>query len=187
MSNTEMSTPMQEVAHRLSQSVVAARTAAHMTQQELADAAGVSRATVAEIERGTGDPRLSTLVAMGAALGASPMLLLFDKEAFEVAQQLGDRSDALAQQLSRESVEKMEGWLRTDGTRGYQQAAREGVRALGVGGRAAVGAAIGSALLPGIGTVVGATFGGLIGERLAEKLAQSKPASGPNRPLKNRL
>lgn len=174
-----MSPSMQEMARRLSQNVVAARTAVHMTQQELADAAGISRATIAEIERGSADPRLSTVVAMADALGTSPMMLLLEKEALEVAQQVGGKAEALAKHLSKESVEKMQEWLRTDGSRGFQQAAKEGVRALGVGGKAAVGAAIGSTLLPGLGTIVGATLGGLLGEKVAEKLAQGQKEAPP--------
>jgi len=45
------------------------RKAAGLTQAALAARAGIRTATVAEIERRTTDPRLSTLTALAAALG----------------------------------------------------------------------------------------------------------------------
>lgn len=153
---------------RLGQNLVAARTAAHLTQQELADAAEVSRATIADIERGIADPRLSTIESLARALGTTPMMLLLEREALEVAARIGDVAASMT--VSADSVRKMYDGLGAANSRGYQQAAREGVRALGVGGKAAIGAAIGSALLPGVGTIVGASLGGLLGTKVAEQI-----------------
>lgn len=170
-----------DYSQALGRSLVAARTANHMTQQELAKASGVSRATIAEIESGKGDPRLSNIVALAQALRTSPMMLLLEKGALtqEVAQQLQERTDSLNVPL--ESVEKMNGFLNSDSRSGPQHAAREGIRALGVGGGSGVGAAIGSVLIPGIGTIVGAALGGLLGEWSAkEAVARERgPAKQP--------
>ena len=61
-----------ELGRRLHQ----ARTKAQLTQAELAERAGMSRAALANIERG--DQRMAThqLVAIAAALGIEPAILL---------------------------------------------------------------------------------------------------------------
>src|SRR5687768_12725726 len=73
------STRNRPVGQTLADNLLAARTIAGLTQQELADAAGVSRATVAQLETGDGDPRLSTIVHLAEALQISPMLLIVGK------------------------------------------------------------------------------------------------------------
>jgi DNA-binding XRE family transcriptional regulator len=52
------------------------RTAAGMTQGQLASAAGVSRLTVVRLESGEQSPRYDTLVAIAEALGRAPAELL---------------------------------------------------------------------------------------------------------------
>jgi len=52
----------------LAQNVAAARAQAGLTQQQLAQAADLSRATVHLIEGGLGDPRLSTIAQLAEAL-----------------------------------------------------------------------------------------------------------------------
>lgn len=164
-----------DYSYLLGRSLVAARTANHMTQQELAKDSGVSRATIAEIESGKGDPRLSNIVALAHALRTSPMMLLLEKGALthEVAGQLQERTDTL--NVSQESIEKMNSYLNSASRNGPQHAAREGIRALGAGGGAGVGAAIGSVLLPGIGTAIGAALGGLLGEWSAANVKEDIP------------
>lgn len=165
--------PAEEYSLVLGRSLLAARTANHMTQHELAAASGVSRATIAEIESGKGDPRLSNIVALAKALRTSPMMLLLEKGALtsQLAENLQERVEAL--QIPSESIEKMKSFLDTSSRTGTQQAAIEGIRALGAGGGAGVGAAIGSVVFPGIGTAIGAALGGLLGEwSIKEALAK---------------
>lgn len=142
----------------LGQNLIAARTANQLTQTELAERSKVSRATIAEIESGMADPRLSTLISIAEALNTRPIMLLLDEAAIHAAQEAGIRTSHLSE-ISQESINKMQEHLENDGTKGAQKAAKEGIRSLGVGGGAAVGAAIGSVLMPGLGTIIGATLG----------------------------
>jgi transcriptional regulator with XRE-family HTH domain len=61
-----------ELGRRLRQ----ARTTARLTQAELADRAGVTRAALANIERGEQRMAAHQLVAVAAALGIEPAVLL---------------------------------------------------------------------------------------------------------------
>jgi DNA-binding XRE family transcriptional regulator len=54
------------------------REAAGMTQESLAEAAGIGRVTLVRIERGEQSPRYGTLVRLAAALGEAPAALLTD-------------------------------------------------------------------------------------------------------------
>lgn len=52
-----------------------------LSQEALADLAGVQRPTLSAIERGTSDPRLSTLFRLAEAMGEPPNVLIARTEA----------------------------------------------------------------------------------------------------------
>ena len=170
MSEREQQDAIRRRSSALGANLVRARDAAGLTQADLAEKAGTSRATIAQIESGQGDPRLSTLGIIADALGVGPFVLLLGKqdiaklvallaqEPKELTPAVPDRDDiALLQELAtshvaadRRRAVRMSSSIASE--RGFD----------GVG--AAVGAAIGTTLMPGLGTIVGA-FLGAVGAR----------------------
>jgi transcriptional regulator with XRE-family HTH domain len=69
-------TTAEVVGSDLARNVVTTREVAGLTQAALAARAKLSRATLALIEAGKADPRLSTLVALAAALNVAPSDLI---------------------------------------------------------------------------------------------------------------
>ncbi len=61
-----------------SRAVAVARKSRGMTQQQLADALGVARPRISELERGANAFRLRTLFKLAAALDVSPADLLVE-------------------------------------------------------------------------------------------------------------
>ena len=56
--------------------LIRARTAAGMTQTELAKSSGLGQSHISELERGNWEPRLSTIMALADALRVEPSELL---------------------------------------------------------------------------------------------------------------
>src|SRR4051812_3281046 len=146
----------------LAKNLVAARIIAGVTQQALANRAGISRATVAQLETGCSDPRLSTVVDLAEALGVVPMVLL-----------AGVREVRLLATLAQ-GIENPLSISATDRVRLHEYVAtgmlKDRVRAARLGGDLARTNAEGdrcipiitglfSATLPGEGTIVGACLG----------------------------
>ena len=153
-------------ASALGSNLVLAREAAGLTQTDMAKRAGTSRATIAQIESGGGDPRLSTLGAIADALGVGTFVLLLGKSDIEKLVALvhapsdlvpvvpaGEDADLLAELATSQ--------LPADQRRAARLSSDLVARMGFTGSGAAVGAAIGAALMPGLGTVVGAFVGGL--------------------------
>ena len=63
-------------AMKIGQSVKQQRVRAFMTQEQLAKAAGISPRQLVRIERNEVDPRLSTILKLGRALGVDPSELV---------------------------------------------------------------------------------------------------------------
>jgi transcriptional regulator with XRE-family HTH domain len=146
----------------LAKNLVVARLAAGLTQQELAAAADVSRATIAQIETGCSDPRLSTIVDLAGAIGISPLLLLTGTpEAHALVALQGADRDIEVSPPDRARMAHLTG---TGMLKDRVRAARMGAAIAREAGKrppAVVAAAIFSAMDPGPGTAVGALFGEL--------------------------
>lgn len=93
------------VASRVAANLLILRQRAGLTQQQLASAARVSRATINLLESGNADPRVSTLELIAAALGVDPADLTEDGR---VADARNDGATAVANAAARAG-------LRSDG------------------------------------------------------------------------
>jgi transcriptional regulator with XRE-family HTH domain len=160
----------------LAKNLVVARQAANVTQHALAAAALVSRATVAQIETGCSDPRLSTIVDLARALGVPPYFLLVGPEEVNALMAM---PAALAERPLRVppgELERMQRLIRSGMLKDRVRAARIGVAIASDAGRttpaAAISAAIFSAIQP-----TGISVGTVLGE-----LAAPGPDRPPNKP-----
>lgn len=71
---------MEDLRTRLARTLRREREAASLSVSELARRAGVSKATVSQLENGAGNPSVETLWALGVALGV-PFAVLVDQQA----------------------------------------------------------------------------------------------------------
>lgn len=159
--------PVEEVQDTLARNLWAARGALRMSQDQLATAAGVSRATVNQLEGGStakGDPRLSTLVQLAAALGISPVFLILGRDELDAITEAPKSKEVknVTSHLTVEELEMMRRLLRSGVAKNRTKAVEMGATAAATAGMPAgaiAAAAIGTALLPGIGTAIGAVIG----------------------------
>jgi transcriptional regulator with XRE-family HTH domain len=176
--------PIEDVQDTLARNLSAARGALGLSQDQLAATAGVSRATVNQLEGGAsakGDPRLSTLVSLAAALGISPVFLLLGRDELDAIAEAPRSQEAkdVRAHLSAEELETMRRLLRSGLAKNRTTAVGMGVNAAATAGATAgaiAAAAIGTGLLPGIGTALGAALavGWLAKRRLADKKEDTK-------------
>ena len=150
------------VQHRLARHVAVARVALKLSQAELADKAGVSRATIVQVEAAAVDLQLSTLDKIAKALGMSPMFLLLGRDELLALTdtQVGRSAKLVQARLTDMQLESMRRMLHSGVPRKSAEAVETGsqaARAAGLGAGVA-GAAIGTLLLPGIGTALGAAL-----------------------------
>ncbi|GAA3651042.1 helix-turn-helix domain-containing protein [Microbacterium marinilacus] len=71
---------MEDLGSRIARTLRREREAAGLSISELARRAGVSKATVSQLENGSGNPSVETLWAIGVALGV-PFAVLVDQQA----------------------------------------------------------------------------------------------------------
>lgn len=153
---SEISIQQRDIVNaNLAKNLVLARNACDYTQSELAERADVSRATIAQIESGEGDPRLSTIIDIATSLEISPVLLLLGEDDLNSIIKL--IKEFPKDDIPEEDVEEMRRLLSSGLKKHKLKAAKLGVaRTVGL---SSAGAAIGSVLIPGVGTIVGATLG----------------------------
>ena len=90
----------EELRAMLAKNIVSARKAKakllgrHYTQEKLAADSGISTTAIAQIERGEGDPRLSTITGIAVALEVNPVFLLFGRQEIETLHQMIEGLDA---------------------------------------------------------------------------------------------
>lgn len=166
-----------EVKEIIAKNLIIARTVNNMTQEELAQRAGISRYTIVQIENGEGDPKLSTLSDIASALGFSVALLFLGENEFKAIQTMNNEQAEkfINENISPEELKQLNKLSKSTLQKNHIKAARMGVEAAQKGGLvpaknsevasaaagAAAGAAIGTILLPGIGTAIGAAIGSL--------------------------
>lgn len=158
-----LSLPLENMRNTLARNLSAARGALGLSQDQLAAAGGVSRATINQLEGAEGDPRLSTLVGLASALGVSPVFLLLGRDELDAIAKAPGSKEAKEVQahLTPEELDTMRRLLRSGVAKNRTKAVAMGSTAAvtaGITAGALAAAAIGTALLPGIGTAFGAAF-----------------------------
>jgi transcriptional regulator with XRE-family HTH domain len=172
-----MSVPDEPLPHQdaaksvLAKNLVIARNAFGMTQGELSKKAGISRATIAQMEAGNTDPRLSTLVDLAAALGIRPIVLLLGEDEFSALMNVV-KYPLRELSLERE-LPSLRQLLASGLSRQLLQATFIGADAARLAGLSVAGAAIGTALAPGIGTALIGAFGMLVNKRIKRQTGVS--------------
>jgi transcriptional regulator with XRE-family HTH domain len=159
--------PARDIRALVARNVILARRALGVTQEDLAARSGVSRATIAQLESGTNDCRLSTLSDLARALSINPaMFFLTTPDLAALSRVVPEETfKRVLDQLPSGEVRHMNALLATGLQRNVYEAGRTGAAAAEAAGYttagAIVGASIGSTLQPGIGTAVGALFGAM--------------------------
>ncbi|ACL04308.1 transcriptional regulator, XRE family [Desulfatibacillum aliphaticivorans] len=195
---------LEDVLDTLAKNIVVARSALGITQGDLAKDSGISRATIAQLEAGEGDPKLSTLISLSKSLDSTHWHLLTGKNEMSalislaetiakseetVVLEEGDletvkrllssgtkKKTIKAAKIGLKAIEESIAYEKEDGPSGDSDS--EGKTAKAATSDAvnamAVGAAMGTTLIPGLGTLVGAALGGFLAGKATIKMAKNK-------------
>src|SRR5580704_9230221 len=164
----------------LAKNLVIARAIAGITQTQLADLSNISRATIAQIETGSSDPRLTTIVQLARAIGIPPILLLIGLEEAQALAALLDLTKATPAPIDSRQVARMRQHVATGMLKDRLRAAMIGATAIESFSEkelARVSAAIFSAFIPGTGTQIGAMLGELLAESNSAPARATPPTS----------
>jgi transcriptional regulator with XRE-family HTH domain len=167
----------------LAKNLVIARAIAGITQTELADLSNISRATIAQIETGSSDPRLTTIVQLARAIGIPPILLLIGLEEAQALAALLDLTKATPVPIDSRQVARMRQHVATGMLKDRLRAAMIGATAVESRSEkelTRVSAAIFSAFVPGTGTQIGALLGELLAESNSVPARATVPTSQVN-------
>jgi transcriptional regulator with XRE-family HTH domain len=172
---TQLSQTIVAPAHRaadavLAMNLVTARTVAGITQQKLAEISRISRATIAQIETGTSDPRLSTIVELARALELPVILLLIGLPEIRALGRVLDHAKKDRPSIGPHEMVRMKQFVATGMLKDRVQAALVGATAVESFSNeplARTTAALFSAFLPGAGTEIGAILGELLAESIS--------------------
>jgi transcriptional regulator with XRE-family HTH domain len=153
-------------AGRLARNLVIARQVLGITQQQLAAKAEVSRATIAQVESGVSDPRLSTIGDLAAALGIATIVLLLGEAECRALLELTRQHSGQRAAVEPRDEQRMRLLLASGSIRDLHRAAQHGADLARTAGEdapaAATLAAIFSTIAPGEGTELGAALGRLL-------------------------
>jgi len=151
----------------LAKNLVTARLAQGVTQHELAHDSGISRATIAQIETGSSDPRLSTIVDLARALGLPTIFLLIGHAEVAALAEILNQTEIDRPSVEPRHVGRMAHYVSTGMLKDRVRAALIGaksVESFSQNELTRVTAAIFSAFLPGAGTEIGAILGEILAE-----------------------
>ncbi len=162
----------------LKQNLSIARQVRRITQDELALRSGVSRTTIIQLEKGEGDPKLSTVVSLAIVLGIAPVLLLFGLDEMKAVQRLVENPPN-AEQVAEAQVRTMGQLLKAGFSRASRSAEGDLAQDNAPTGGAAIGAAVGSMLLPGMGTPLGAMLGAMLERTMDTSIVSPAVAGSP--------
>lgn len=154
----------------LAMNLITARTTLGWTQEALSAASRISRATIAQLEAGDSDPRLSTIAALAKSLGLPPSFLLVGPTEVGALARLEQRlkdgsSQVVPLKLLPQEVRLIQEWLDGGSTRDRAEVIRLTVKQLGTNATdtlAQVLACIFTTFVPDRGLALGATLGELL-------------------------
>jgi transcriptional regulator with XRE-family HTH domain len=106
--------PMKKVPTEFARRLKALREAAGLTQEQLAEAAGLNRYGLAKLEQGVGQPHWPTVLALAKALGVS--VAAFAGEEEPAADSPGEGPSAPGGDQAEGGKKKRRGRLPTSGT-----------------------------------------------------------------------